>query len=212
MSFENDTDEEIDTTVTEEEEEKDWIEYLLRSTDEGHRKDEKCEDSMLEQDSQKNWRLALRIATSPSERWLMKATGWNPELSSKYRTNRAIGRPRKRWEDDINEFLKLVEDETENFTESSSQINKNWINTAEDRRRWTLLEEKYTITAEERHENNANMRRNTQSRPARYVNGVYTVINRVYVLTLLTEQGTTAFTDSFSRGLDPSLTPVRPGR
>ena len=47
-----------------------------------------------------------------------------PEISSKYRTNRAIGRPRKRWEDDINEFLKLVEDETENFTESSSQINK----------------------------------------------------------------------------------------
>ena len=60
------------------------------------------------------------IATPPSERWLMKAAEWNPELSSKYRTNRAIGRPRKRWEDDINEFLKFVEDETENFTESSS--------------------------------------------------------------------------------------------
>ena len=49
---------------------------------------------------------------------------WNPELSSKYRTNRAIRRPRKRWEDDMNEFLKLEEDETENFIESSSQINK----------------------------------------------------------------------------------------
>ena len=69
---------------------------------------------MLEQDPQKmKWRLAMRIATSPSERWLIKAAEWNPELSSKYRTNRAIGRPRKRWEDDINEFLKLVEDETE---------------------------------------------------------------------------------------------------
>ena len=45
---------------------------------------------------------------------------WNSELSSKYRTNRAIGRPRKRWEDDINDFLKLVEDETENSIESSS--------------------------------------------------------------------------------------------
>ena len=43
----------------------------------------------------------------------MKAAEWNPELSSKYRTNRAFGRPMKRWEDDINEFLKLVEDETE---------------------------------------------------------------------------------------------------
>ena len=71
------------------------------------------------------WRMALRIATSPNERWLMKAAEWNPEFSSKYRTNRAIGRPRKRWEDDIDEFLKLEEDETENFIESSSQINKN---------------------------------------------------------------------------------------
>ena len=48
-----------------------------------------------------------------SERWLMKAAERNPELSSKYRTNRAIGRPRKRWEDDINEFFKQVVEETE---------------------------------------------------------------------------------------------------
>ena len=63
---------------------------------------------MLEQDSQKKmkWKLALRIATSPSDRWLRKIAEWNPELSSRYRTNRAIGRPRKRWEDDTNEFLK----------------------------------------------------------------------------------------------------------
>ena len=92
----------------------------------------------------------------------MKAAEWNPELSSKYRTNRAIGRPKRRWEDDINEFLKIVEEETENFIESSSsQINKTWINTARDRGRWTLLEEKYTMTSEERHENNARMRRNS---------------------------------------------------
>ena len=111
---------------------------------------------MLEQDSQKTkWRLALRIATSPSERWLMKVSDWNPELSSKYRTNRAIVRPRKRWEDDINEFLKLVEDDTENFTESISQISKTWNNTAKDRGRWTLLEEKYTMTSQQPHENNA---------------------------------------------------------
>ena len=110
----------------------------------------------------------MRIVTSQSERWLIKAAEWNPELSSKYRTNRAIGRPRKRWEDDINEFL----EETENFTESSNQINKTWINTAKDRRRWTLLEENYTMTSEERHENNTRMRRNSHNIPARYVNGV----------------------------------------
>ena len=41
------------------------------------------------------WKLALRIANSPSERWLKKAAEWSPDLSSRFQTNRAIGRPRK---------------------------------------------------------------------------------------------------------------------
>ena len=53
------------------------------------------------------WRLAMRIATSQKERWLIEAGEWNPELSSKYRTNRSIGRPRKRWKDDTNSSNKL---------------------------------------------------------------------------------------------------------
>ena len=64
----------------------------------------------------------MRIALSLSERWLITAAEWNPELRSKYRNNRSIRRPRKRWKDDINEFLKQVEDETESLTESSNQI------------------------------------------------------------------------------------------
>ena len=95
------------------------------------------------------WKLALRIATSPSERWLKKAAEWNPDLSSRYKTNRAIGSPRKRWEDDINDFLKQVleEKENENPIERSNQTNKNWINiVAKDWRRWALLEGNYTMT------------------------------------------------------------------
>ena len=82
------------------------------------------------------WRLAMRIATSQKkERWLIKAAEWNPELNSKYRTNRSIGRPRKRWEDDINEFLNQIEDETENLTEAatiSTKIGSTLQKTAED--------------------------------------------------------------------------------
>ena len=93
-------------------------------------------DSMLEQDSQKmKWKLALRIATSPSDRWLRKAADSNPELSKRYRTNTAIGRPRKRSEDDINEFLKQEFEKHENPIESSNQTNKlgsTWPKTAED--------------------------------------------------------------------------------
>ena len=108
----------------------------------------------------------MRIATSQSERWLIEVAEWNPELSSKYRTNISIGRPRKRWEDDINEFLKQVEEETENLTESSNQIKKTWINTAKDRGTWTQLEENFAKNSVTR------TRRNSHNRPARYVNGV----------------------------------------
>ena len=90
------------------------------------------------------WTLAMRIATSQKERRLIKAAEWSPELSSKYRTHRSFGIPRKIWEDDINEFLKQIEDETENLTESRNHIDKNWINTARVSGRWTLLEENYT--------------------------------------------------------------------
>ena len=104
VSFEIDIDEEIDAAEIDEEE---WIEYIRRSTIEVIEKmeNEKIRCWKLTQRKMK-WRLAMRIATSQKERWLIKAAEGNPELSSKYRTNRSIGRPRKRWEDDINEFLK----------------------------------------------------------------------------------------------------------
>ena len=168
----NDTVEEIDNADIEEE---DWIEYIKRSTEEAIDQMKTARiQCWIKPHRRMTWRLATRIASLPKEGWIVKAAEWNPELSTKYRTYRAIGRPRRRWEDEINEFLKLVEDETENFNDSSSQINRTWINTAKDRGRWTFLEDKYTMTSEERQENNARtrMRRNSQSRPVRYVNGV----------------------------------------
>ena len=164
VSFEIDNDEEIDAAEIKE---KSWVEHIKRSTNEAMEKMENEKIRCWNKTHKKmRWRLALRIATSPNERWLIKAAEWNPELSSKYRTNRSIGRPRKRWEDDINEFLKQIEDETENLTESSNHINKNWINTARDRGRLTLLEENYTTNSVTR------TRRNSHNIPARYVNGV----------------------------------------
>ena len=76
-----------------------------------------------------------------------KAAEWNPELSSTYRTNRAIGRPRKRWEDDINDFLKQILEEKENEEPIERRIQNNniRINIAKDCRKWVRLEEKYTM-------------------------------------------------------------------
>ena len=55
------------------------------------------------------WRMALRIASLPQERWISKITEWSPGLGSRIETNRPVGRPRKRWEDEINECLRPEE-------------------------------------------------------------------------------------------------------
>ena len=81
VSFEIDTDEEIDITEVEEE---DWTEYMKRSTDEAVEKMGNAKIRCWNKTQKRmKWRLALRIAISPSERWLMHAAEWNPELSSK---------------------------------------------------------------------------------------------------------------------------------
>ena len=53
---------------------------------------------MLEHDSKKKlkWRLAMKIATPPSERWLIKAAEWNPELSSKDTTEQSNRKTKKK--------------------------------------------------------------------------------------------------------------------
>ena len=99
VTFEEDSEKEIDTVEIDEE---DWIDYIRRSTAVALDKMERAKIRCWNKTHKKmKWKLALRIATSPSERWLKKAAEWNPEMSTKYKTSRAIGRPKKRWEDDI---------------------------------------------------------------------------------------------------------------
>ena len=106
VTFEDDLDEEMDTTTIEEEE---WIDYIKRRPEDVMDKMERAKIRCWNRTHKKmKWKMALRIATSPSERWPKKAAERNPDPSSRYRTNRAIGRPRKRWEDDINEFLTRI--------------------------------------------------------------------------------------------------------
>ena len=61
-------------------------------------------------------------------------------MSSRY--SRPIGRPKKRWEDDINVFLRQIYDETKMEETRDNRIS--WISAANDRKEWTRLEEKYT--------------------------------------------------------------------
>ena len=78
VTFDEDSDKEMDTIEIEEE---DWIEYIKRSTTDALDKMERAKIGCWDRTQKMKWKLALRIATSPSERWLKKAAEWNPDLS-----------------------------------------------------------------------------------------------------------------------------------
>ena len=104
-----DTDDEIDTGEVDEE---DWIEYMKRSTAGAVERIKAAKISCwIETHRRMKWRLAMRIASLPDERWTKKAAKWNPGLSTKHQTNRTVGRPQKRWEDEVNDSLKPEETE-----------------------------------------------------------------------------------------------------
>ena len=88
ISFMKDADEEIDSKHSrrrrmgwKHEEKHTW----------SHERMKQQNNPMLDQNTQKN---DMEIS---DENGVMKAAGWNPELSTKYKTHRAVGRPKKRW-------------------------------------------------------------------------------------------------------------------
>ena len=87
---------------------------------------------MLDQNTQKN---EMETENCIVTKRIVKAAEWNPELSTKYRTYRAIGRPRRRCEDEINEFLKSEEVEIEMTTRNHVKHNNAWVGAAKKPRK-----------------------------------------------------------------------------
>ena len=83
----------------------------------------------------------MRSASLPETRWSKKAAKWNPGPSIGCKASRAVGRPRKRWEDDINQFLKP--EETEETKGNDLKNNDTWIMVAKDQKRWKDVETFY---------------------------------------------------------------------
>ena len=121
VSFMKGTDEEIDTAEIDEEQ---WIEYMKRSTEKAVEKMKAATITCwMETHRRMKWRLAMSVASLQVERWTKKAAEWNPGLSTQYQKNRPVGRPKKkRWEDEINDFLKLEE-----TAENKMKNNDTWI-------------------------------------------------------------------------------------
>ena len=49
----------------------------------------------IEEQRKMKWRLAVRIASHPQERWTKEAATWNPGPRIEAKTSRRVGRPKK---------------------------------------------------------------------------------------------------------------------
>ena len=119
------------------------------------------------------WRLAMRIASLPNERWAKKAAKWNPRLSNMHQTNRPMGRPKKRCQDEIHDFLKP--EETEETKSNRIKNNDTWIKVAENRKMESNGKRIRAKTAAAASVDSVHSRRNAPQdpvRPARHLNGV----------------------------------------
>ena len=93
-------------------EEEDWIAYVKRSTREAQEQMKKANvPCWIETHRRMKWRMVMRLASLPEEWWSRKTAEWNPGLDNSIKTNSSVGRPRTRWEDEINEFIKTEETE-----------------------------------------------------------------------------------------------------
>ena len=64
-------------------------------------------------------------------------------------STRPVGRPKKRWEDEINNFFKP--EETEETKGNEIKNNDTWIKVATSRKRWTAVETEYAVAAASLH-------------------------------------------------------------
>ena len=141
VSFQEDADEEIDATENEE----DWIEYIKRSTKEADEHMEKQSvKCWIEVHKRMKWRMARRIITLPEKRWNRRVFNWHPGLDNNIKARRQVGRPKRRWEDDLNEYMKTEEGHEEDRYDLRN--NNSWMNEIEDYQKWKENEEKFSKT------------------------------------------------------------------
>ena len=96
----------------------------------------------IETHRRQKWRMARRIITLPVKRWNRRVFNWHPGLDTSVRARRQVGRPKRRWEDDLNEIMKIEEGQDKDKYDLKN--NNSWMDEIEDYKKWKENEEKFS--------------------------------------------------------------------
>ena len=123
----------LDTT-TEEDVLETWVDFIQRATriaEETIAKHEIEEWTTLLW--RRTWRWCHRVAQQPRDRWSHLVAHWRPDLDDKRRGTRHQARPRKRWDDDIQHFLRT----------HLATLDADWRDLARNPGAWRNMEQHY---------------------------------------------------------------------
>ena len=105
-------------------------------------------DNWVTAHKRKVWRMASRVANHDRTRWTRRVLQWQPDLNPRQRGQRQHGGQRKRWDDEVNTYLRQHRPDLHQpptHTRSKGEPNDTtWMQTAQDTETWTALEHHYT--------------------------------------------------------------------
>ena len=103
-----------------------WIEHIKKTYKRSRWKNAEMQHHKLDRDTEET-EMASSHANCHTiwRKWTRRAAWWRPRLVISTRTQRKAGRPTKRWEDDLNEFV--IEEETETTQSNDLKNNDTWL-------------------------------------------------------------------------------------
>ena len=114
-----------------------WVDYITHKADDLLAA-KRCTSWILRQ-SQIYWRQARMIAKHHEDHWTKLVSNWNPAVSTKQKRVQQR-RKAKRWEDDLNIFLRPDRYNRDNNDLTSDMT---WLTTAEDSSEWDAVESEF---------------------------------------------------------------------
>ena len=92
--------------TTEEKNDETWVEWIRRATHEAENSMAKIGmKSWLDTQKVMKWKWAYKLANKATDSWALRLAKWSPQLHGDRCRVRKQARPKRRWEDDINQFL-----------------------------------------------------------------------------------------------------------
>ena len=122
-----------------------WSEWVQRATHEAESRMKKLNiEDWVSVQRRRKWRWAQKVANCDGDSWTLEALTWDPYPRIAIAESRRVGRPAKRWSDDLRQYIYRTLYSDENSWSITPRLdNVEWMYHARDEATWSRLEEGY---------------------------------------------------------------------